>query len=346
MTAGEAAALAARWTAERGARLPGLKGAYLSGSILTAEEGSDWPASSDVDLMLVFEAGACPKNPGKFRWNGVLLEASCLPETEFSPLEQVLSTHYLAYALNAGRILYDPEGFLQRLHRETEARYARRRWVKARCGTFYTRIRQGVQGFDPTASLAAKVMGWAFPTGLTCFPILAAALCNCTVRKRYPAARAVLERYGMEDFYPRLQGLLVPRPLGRERLLRHWSRLEQTFTAACGTTGPSAEYAFRADISREGADVALGGSRELICSSCSEDAVFWMLATFARCHTILDLDAPVLSREREPAFRAFLGDLEIRDDTDFSNRLQALAAFLPELEQAEETMLEKREQAG
>ena len=177
----------------------------------------------------------------------------------------MLSTHYLAYALNAGAILYDPQGILGRVHRQVQAEYARRPWVLARCESFYNRIKQGVQGFCPDhMGLPQMVNGWAFTTGIACFPILLADLQNCTVRKRYPAARQVLEAYGLGGFYPQLLSLLVPEPLGRACLAGHMRQLEETFRLACGTAGASASYPFRQDITPESAAIALGGSWELL----------------------------------------------------------------------------------
>lgn len=334
------------WLENRLGDFPGILGAYFSGSYLTAAEDAPWPESSDVDIVLVWREGACPPSPGKLREQGVLLEISSLEETELRDVSRVLSTHYLAYALQAGEILFDPQGRLSALHRQVQAEYAKRKWVQARCESFYKRIREAVEGYSPQdMSFAQKANGWAFTTAITCFPILLANLENCTVRKRYPTARRVLESYGMGDFYPRLLSLLVPKPLGRDRLLAHMDSLEETFSLACASTGPSAGYPFRRDISQEGAAVAIGGSRELLDTAHPEDAVFWMLATFARCHIILDMDNPAQSQQRLPAFRAFLEDLGICREEDISARLQGLAAFLPDLEKAAGKIMDLREQA-
>jgi len=296
-----------------------------------------------VDIVLVFRQGACPPKVGKLRVEGVLLEISCLEEGEFAELTHVLSTHYLAYALNAGMILSDPSGMLTYLHEEVRREYAKRQWVGARCEWFYRRIERGVKGYAPgKMPFPQAVNGWAFTTAITCFPILLADLRNCTVRKRYTAARGVLESYGLGEFYPKLLSLLVPAPLGRERLAGHMRELEKTFALACGTRGPSAGYAFRSDISREGAAVAIGGSWELIGSRHPEDAAFWMLVTFARCHIILDMDEPGLSAKRLPLLLGFLRELGISGEEDIAQRLQAVRGFLPELKKTVADILCKR----
>ena len=105
MTVTQAKQAAKKWVLAQGEKLPGLVGAYLSGSLLEKPPQALLPAASDVDVVLVFSQGNCPKKLGKFQAEGVLLEGTCLEETEFSPLERVLSTHYLAFALQAGQIL-------------------------------------------------------------------------------------------------------------------------------------------------------------------------------------------------------------------------------------------------
>ncbi len=328
--------IAEKWVEDYAKSVPGIRGAYVSGSFLQAQAGDDWPESSDIDIVLVFEAGACPPKIGKLRTEGVLLEITCMDEGEFQDLGHVLSTHYLAYALNAGMILYDPSGTLARLHENVKKEYARPEWVEARCEKHYQRIEQSVAGYVPESmTLPHTVNGWAFTTGITCSPILLAGLQNCTVRKRYPAARQVLETYGMGGFYPKLLSLLVPEPLGRERLSVHMKELEKTFALACGRKEPGAPYPFASDISPEGAPVAIGGSWELIEGSHPEDAVFWMLATFARCHILADME------ERLPALWAFLRDLGITRREDFARRLEAVRGFLPELREAEKEILRK-----
>ena len=343
----DAGRCARSWVSAYAEKTPGLLGAYISGSYLTAPAGMEWPESSDVDIVLIFEKGAAPPKVGKLREQGALLEPTCMDEEAFTSLGHVLSTHYLAFALQAGAILFDPTGRLKALHQQVKAQYAHRQWVEARCESFYQQIARSVSSYDPTATaLPQKVNGWAFTTAITCFPLLLANLENCTVRKRYTAARCVLETYGLGGFYPRLLSLLVPEPLGRDRLSAHMAELEKTFALACGASGPSSAYPFRRDISPEGASVAIAGSWELLSTPHPEDAVFWMLATFARCHIIFDMDCPALGQSRLPALWAFLNSLGIHQEEDFAPRLQAVANFIPQLRAIAASITASREQAA
>ncbi|MFJ4922952.1 hypothetical protein [Streptomyces sp. NPDC088725] len=57
--------------------------------------------------------------------------------------------------------------------------------------------------------------------------------------------------------------------------------------------------------------IAIDGSRELIDGGLHREAVFWIVAAFARCHTVLAADAPDAHRAWEPEFLAAVADLGI-----------------------------------
>ena len=86
---------------------------------------------------------------------------------------------------------------------------------------------------------------------------------------------------------------------------------------------------FSADISGRARPIAIDGSRELIERGDHREAVFWLVATYARCLMVLRNDAPERLPEFEPSFRSLLGDLGIASDGDLSNRVAETAAFLP-----------------
>ena len=57
--------------------------------------------------------------------------------------------------------------------------------------------------------------------------------------------------------------------------------------------------------------------------------MFWVVATAARCQAALNVRAPALAAEREPAFRALVADLTgLRSPTDALTRRDALLADL------------------
>jgi hypothetical protein len=86
---------------------------------------------------------------------------------------------------------------------------------------------------------------------------------------------------------------------------------------------------FAADLTPAARPVAIDGSRELVAAGNHREAVFWVVATAARCQTALNAMAPALAAERERAFRALVADLTgLRSPTDVLTRRDALLADL------------------
>ena len=337
----EARAIAQEWVEQYGSRFPGYCGAYLSGSFLQASKDDDWPETSDIDIVLVIETELPKTKPGKFQYRGLLLETTLIRRAEYASPEHILTTHYLAYALHIDGILADPKGWLKPLHLEIKAEYAKACWVRKRCQSFIDHIKDCIGSFSAGLPFHDLAMRWLFPTGITTFPILAAALQNCTVRKRYTAARKVLEAYGLMGLYPPLISLLTGDALRADSLPGHLRELESTFDLAASTGGPSAEYPFRSDISQASRSIAIDGCRQLVESPYPMEAVFWMAATFARCHAILSMDAPDIHQNRLPAFQAFMSAMGITGPEAMVRRNQQLLAFLPQVEKAAGEILQR-----
>jgi len=86
---------------------------------------------------------------------------------------------------------------------------------------------------------------------------------------------------------------------------------------------------FAADLTPAARPVAIDGSRELVDGGNHREAVFWVVATAARCQTALNAMAPALAAERERAFRALVADLTgLRSPTDVLTRRASLLADL------------------
>src|SRR6185437_2313304 len=105
------------------------------------------------------------------------------------------------------------------------------------------------------------------------------ALRNPTVRLRYLAARDVLNEYGHIGFYDKLLKLLGCVDLTANRVEQHLSNLEHTFDDAAAAA--KTPFFFITATSRP---IAIDGSRELITTGNHLEAIFWIIATFARCH--------------------------------------------------------------
>ena len=139
-----------------------------------------------------------------------------------------------------------------------------------------------------------------------------------TVRLRYLAAREVLQEYGYEDLYWELLALLGCADWMPQQVQRHLDSLERTFDAAAAVA--ETPFFFSSDITPAARPIAVDASRELIQSGFHREAVFWIVATFARCHMILGTDASQLQRSLTPAFNALLADLGVHSRDDLVQR--------------------------
>lgn len=337
MKVGQARSAAVRWVAEHGRTAPDYKGAYFGGSTVGMPDDAELPPSSDVDVFLVTAACDPPVKPGKFGYRGALLEVSLQPWAQLASAESVLSSYHLAGGFRTDAIIDDPTGRLRELHARVSREFAARRWVRRRCEDALRRIETRLAALDTSAPFHEQVNAWLFPTGVTCHVLLVAALRNPTIRLRYPAAREVLCDYGRQDLYPGLLDLLGGSRLTERRVRHHLRELAATFDAAAEAA--RTRFFFSGDLTPAARPIAINGSRTLIDRGDHREAVFWILATFARCHTVLAADAPQAHEARVPAFRALAGDLGLASPGDLVERAGEVVRFLPRLRRAAEDVL-------
>ncbi len=326
------------WVDRDGSRQAGFRGAYFSGSTVGLAAEAELPTGSDVDVVVVTEgAGQRPKL-GKFLHRGTLLEVTYLPWNRIASAERVLAAYHLSGSFRVDTVIADPTGELRCLHAAVSRRFAEEVWVRRRCEGARRRIEDGLRGLDPSAPWHDQVTAWLFGTGVTTHVLLVAALRNPTVRLRYLAAREVLVEYGHRGLYPDLLRLLGCQELDQDRAGRHLDSLAETFdTAAAVARTP---FFFSSDITPAARRIAIDASGELIRSGRHREAVFWMVATFARCHKILAADAPVqVQRALAPAFDRILEDLGVASPHDLLARASSVVEFLPRLWSAAEAIL-------
>ncbi|MFJ8396295.1 hypothetical protein [Streptomyces sp. NPDC094144] len=338
MTVGAARAAAVRWVAAHARPAPGYRGAYFSGSTVGKPDDAELAPSSDVDVMVVTARDEPPAKPGKLRYEGVLLEISCVPWAELRDPAAVLSSYHLAGGFRTDTVIDDPTGRLRALHAEVAPRFAGRDWVRRRCLDARHRVESRLAAFDAAAPFHEQVTAWMFPTGVTTHVLLVAALRNPTVRLRYPAVRDVLNAYGRPELYPELLGLLGCADVAEGRVRHHAAELARTFDA----TVPVARtpFFFSSDLSAQARPIAVDGSLELLDRGDHREAVFWIVATLARCHTVLAVDAPALHAARLPAFEEAVAELTgITGTTDILARREEVVRYLPRLWAAAEDIM-------
>lgn len=332
---------ARRWVLEEAAGEPGFRGAFFHGSVGWMPDDAVLSATSDVDVMVVFDDPGSRVKPGKFRYRGVLLEVSYLASERLRSPEMVLGRPELAGSFRTASVISDPSGRLSVLQEAVSGDYAKRRWVRERCEGAQEDVLRYLRLLEEPAPFHDGVTSWLFATGNTTFVPLAAGLRNPTVRKRYAAARELLAEYGRRGFYEDLLELLGGARMGRARAEHHLGALVGAFDAAKEVV--ETPFFFAADISDAARGVAIDGSREMIERGDHREAVFWIVATHSRCQKIFHHDAPELREEFAAGYRELLGDLGIASFADLRRRGAEVERFLPRLwEVAEEIMAANR----
>jgi hypothetical protein len=329
--------IAAAWVARHARSDAVFRGAYFSGSTVGLPDSAELPPSSDIDIVVVTAQDDPPAKPGKLRYRDTLLEVSYLPWSQLVSADDVLASYHLAGSFRTDTIIDDPSGHLRKLQAHVAGNFASRPWVRRRCQDARHRIESRLVAIDPSAPFHEQVLAWLFPTGVTTHVLLVAALRNPTVRLRYLAAREVLADYGRLGLYPALLDLLGCRNLSARRIQHHLHELTTTFDATAEVA--KTPFFFSSDITPAARPIAIDGSQDLIDRGDHDEAVFWIIATFARCHTILAADAPELHHARTPAFQAAVTDLGISSTEDILHRAEEVTRFLPRLWQAAEDIL-------
>jgi hypothetical protein len=324
---GEAKAAARRWVATEAAGMPGFAGAFFHGSINWLADADPFPDGSDLDVMLVLDGPLPPTKPGKFVYDGVLLEVSQLSRAQLGTAEGILGQSHLAGSFMGPSIIADSTGTLTPLQAAVAREYARRPWVRARCEHARDKALHGLR-VDETAPFHDQVNAWLFPTGIATHVLLVAGLRNPTVRRRYATARDLLREYGHEEFYETLLAQLDPAAMTQERAAEHLAALGAAFDDAAAII--RSPFFFAADISARARPIAIGGSRELIARGLHREALFWVVATYCRCMAVFAQDGtPDLRARHDPGFRRLLGDLGIVTLGDLRRRKDALVTFMP-----------------
>jgi hypothetical protein len=330
MRVGTAREAAADWVAKHATRNPSFRGAYFIGSTVDLPEDGELPPGSDMDVAVVTSETTPPPKPGKLLHRGALLEISLVPWHELSSIDEVLGSYHRAAAFRINTVIADPTGELKILQQSVAQRFADEAWVRRRCQNAREKIQRLLSDIDPSAPWPDQVIAWLFGTGVTTHVLLVAALRNPTIRLRYLAAREVLDEYAQPELYQDLLRLLGCAELLQDRVDHHLAGLARAFDAAAALA--STQFFFSSDISPAARSIAIEGSRSLIRSGNHREAVFWMVATYARCQKILAADPPrTTQREFAPAFDELLADLGISSTDDLSRRAATVLRFLPQL---------------
>lgn len=329
MRLADARAVARDWVRSQAG--PGLVGAFLTGSAAVGSDEEELAATSDVDLIMV-TTGPAPAKLGKVWHDGVLLDVSSLP-VDGLDVATIAGTSYLAPFLTGEMIIHDPSGMLARRSDQVRPLVDRPEWARRRAAEVRAKITTGLAAADPAAPLAEQVIGWVFPASLPTVLLLVAGRRPPTVRKRYLRCRELLTGSGERglDLYECLLRVLGCADVPAAQVRHH-------LAALAGTLRVTAEHArtpfpFSADLRPDTWHLVLDGSAELIERGWHREAVWWLLATYARCLLVLAADAPrAVTAEHEPRLVAAAEELLGFRAGDGPTRGDTLRSLLPEVD--------------
>ncbi|MEZ4558170.1 MAG: hypothetical protein R2854_17330 [Caldilineaceae bacterium] len=198
------------------------------------------------------------------------------------------------------------------------------------CAAKAQRSTRAIHAVPGPAAVLRPVKRVAVRAGLTTHILLLAGLRNPTVRKRYLAARTLLDEYGHAAFYPTLLGLMGAADVPREQVETHLAALAAAFDAAGAVL--TTPYQFAADMLPAARPVAIDGSRELIREGNHREALFWMTAVYSRCMHVLTVDGtPELLTEHAGGYQRLLADLGIRGAGELERGAARIEAALPDV---------------
>jgi hypothetical protein len=319
MLVGEARSVAGSWVREHAQSLAGFQGAFMTGSAIWAPADAPLSPASDVDLTILLGGQRPPVKLGKVRHDGVLLDVNYTDAAQVASPEDVLGSYYLAGSFSRPSILLDPSGRLQALTESVSKEYGRRQWVERRCEHGWSNAARHFGALSPTVPWHDQAIIWLFGTAASTIVLLSAGLRNPTVRTRYFAVRQLLADHGLLDEYESLLEDLGCARVSRATVERHLDAVKDVFDVAARVS--TTPFFFSSDISAVARPIGIDGSRDLIERGFHREAVFWIVATYARCQTILYHDAQGELHDRfDGGFRSLLGDLGIRSSADILER--------------------------
>ena len=338
MTVRHAKDIARQWVLEEGTKTPGFLGAYQPGSTNWLPDDAEFPVSSDVDIAVVLSQSDHREKLGKFIYRDFILEVSYRPYDQIESPGQVLGNYHLAPGFRTPNIISDPSGQLARLQAAVSKDFAKRRWVYKRCEHAMSNTLGFLQRVNELVLFHDQVTAWLFGTAGTTHILLSAGLENPTVRRRYLAARELLADYGHLDLYETLLELQGCAQMTRKGVEYHLAAVTQAFDVAKAVF--KTPYRFASDISDITRPISIGGSRELIERGFHLEAVYWIVATYSRCMTILHNDASLETQEESSrGFRELLADLGITSFADLQRRSKHTKESLPRVWEVTEAIL-------
>jgi hypothetical protein len=337
MNAGEARAVAARWLEANRERWPELRAAHLVGGVTSMLDDEPFPASKDLDLHLVLDAGSPLleqmgpiQNLIEEEFEGLAIEAGPKSIDDYSAAGVVLANPEIAHHLTTDCILYDPAGLLAGLQPEVRRRYADRKWVEARVN----REREGFEAALAMRPMGAAMYGASAEANLLGYAhtYLTAAMDVANLRppqiggRSFARLRQSLARAERLDLYDRLLAILGLAGMSPERASRLVDEAAELFDVAVVSrkTPHPFQHKFHAHLRPYVVDAC----REMIAEGNHREAAGWATPFLLSAADIIGVDGPNEARERAAGLqRALLEDLGLATADALDRRYEAMAAL-------------------
>ncbi len=332
-------AIGREWVSETASSLTGFKGAFFCGSINSAQNDAEFPITSDLDLTLVFEGIPPEVLPGNFLHSGVIFGVSYWPFSRLLPLERVLSDYRLGYNFRKANVISSSSSKLNEMAAVVSQAFPQRRWVSKRIEDARTNCLNYVNSVSERANEFDRVIAWLWATGITTHIVLAAALKNPTIRKRYLAAHDVLSEYGHLDFYEFLHTLQGSSHFNRVITQTYFDSVTEVFDVACDIE--PRPFPYSSDLSRISRPISIDGTQELINQGNHRESVFWIAATYARCMKAFHHTKTSTHLDRfSPGFESLIVELGITSPDDLRLRTDEVRASIPRVMAIAQSIME------
>lgn len=334
MRLGEVRAVAAAWVATYAEGRPWFVGAHFAGSSVGNPDDMEWPATSDLDVVVLTDGPGAPPKPGKLRYKGALLDVSMRPWDRLRNSNQVLANHHLAPPFRVDSVISDPTRRLAALYESVAAEFSNPRWIRAHCASARSLVVSRLADLE-TGAWHERVMRWLFGTSTTTHVLLVAGLLNPTVRLRYSAVRNLLHDMGRAEVHETLLEHLGAASFTPSQVIHHIKALSSAMIDAAPVI--PASFPFSSDLTDAGHAAALRGSADLVTAGQHREAVFWIAVTFARCRTVFIADGNQHAHAAE--FDALLADLGLSGPGALKARSQQVLDYMPELDQLTDELI-------
>lgn len=329
ITIGEAKQVAAGWVTSHYEQENQVRGAFFHGSVNWMDDTTILPPTSDIDIMLVCD-GTYATKLGKRLEGGLLIELSSIDKSVFKPVEKISGNYFLAGSFREPTWIFDHDGILDRTTAITRRNFSDPYYIQQRIEHALSNSANYFERSKKDLPLHERVSCWLFARGVLAQVLLVAGLKNPTVRKRYLDARVLLEHHREEGFFEELLALSNFHQISPELAIKHLDNLEKTFDQV--TTLVNKSHPFAADLTADARSVAIGGSRELIANGAHREAMFWIIATFCRCMTVVSQQpASEEIQVSQNNFQLLLHDLNLDDAEKFELSNEEYFAFIPSL---------------